>query len=67
MTVVLIKDGHRAMVSKATIHRTRFPADGQLGLRFRTCTCRKPVMDGVPCNNLVVMVTSSSIEGLSRT
>ena len=70
MTVIPIKDGHRATVSMATINSTMFtvmiPSEGQFGLRFGTCTCGKPAKDSVPCKHMVVVIKSRSIEGLSR-
>ena len=42
------------------------PSKGLFGSRFGTCTCGKPAKDGVPCKQMMVVVKSISIEGLSR-
>ncbi len=70
LSLVTMDDGrHRATVSKATVNSTRYtvliPSAGHHGSRFGSCTCGRP--DGVPCQHMVVVVKSGSIEGLSRT
>ena len=70
MTIVAFDGGHRAMVKKASVnaklYKVIIPLDGKHGSRFGTCTCGKPATDGVPCDHMVVVAKSSSIEGLTR-
>ena len=35
------------------------------GPRFGTCTCGKPVKDGIPCQHMVIIVKAMAIDGLS--
>ncbi len=37
-----------------------------MGSRFGSCTCGKPMKDGVPCKHMVAIVKVSKIKGLSQ-
>jgi hypothetical protein len=63
------KTVHKCTVSrmKSTSEYTvTIPTKDTMGSRFGSCTCGKPMKDGVPCRHMVSIVKVSKIEGLSQ-
>jgi hypothetical protein len=71
LKVVETENYAEAIVTRNTVnsknYTVRLPEEERLGpTRFGSCTCGKPIKDGIPCQHMVVFVKSYDGNGLTR-